>query len=39
MKFSKRTIHLSIIIDEELCTGCASCMESCIYGAIELDNN
>jgi len=30
---------LSIIIDEELCTGCASCMESCIYGAIELDNN
>jgi len=30
---------LSIIIDEELCTGCTSCMESCIYGAIELDNN
>lgn len=30
---------MSIIIDEELCTGCASCMESCIYGAIELDNN
>ncbi len=30
---------MSIIIDEELCSGCASCMESCIYGAIELDNN
>ena len=30
---------MSIIIDEELCTGCASCMESCIYEAIELDNN
>ena len=39
IKFSKRTTYLSIIIDEELCTGCASCMESCIYGAIELDNN
>ena len=30
---------MSIIIDEKLCTGCASCIESCIYGAIELDNN
>ena len=30
---------MSIIIDEELCTGCASCMESCPYGAIELNNN
>jgi len=30
---------LSIKIDEELCTGCASCMESCMYDAIKLDNN
>ncbi len=30
---------MSIIIDEELCTGCANCVESCMYGAIELDNN
>ncbi|MFX1567708.1 MAG: FAD-binding protein [Promethearchaeota archaeon] len=30
---------MSIIIDEELCTGCASCVESCMYDAIELDNN
>ncbi len=30
---------MSIIVDEELCTGCASCMESCPYGAIELNNN
>ena len=30
---------MSIIIDEQLCTGCASCMESCIYDAIELKNN
>ncbi|MFX1304130.1 MAG: FAD-binding protein [Promethearchaeota archaeon] len=30
---------MSIIIDDELCTGCASCMESCPYGAIELKNN
>lgn len=30
---------MSIIIDDELCTGCGSCMESCPYGAIELNNN
>ena len=30
---------MSIIIDEELCTGCASCVNSCMYDAIELDNN
>jgi len=30
---------LSIVIDEELCTGCASCMDSCMYDAIELKNN
>ncbi len=30
---------MSIIIDEELCTGCASCVESCIYDAIEITNN
>ncbi len=30
---------MSIIIDEELCTGCASCIETCMYDAIELDNN
>ncbi len=30
---------MSIRIDEELCTGCGSCMESCIYRAIELKNN
>ncbi|UCD00647.1 MAG: electron transfer flavoprotein subunit alpha [Promethearchaeota archaeon] len=30
---------MSIIIDEELCTGCANCIESCMYDAIELDNN
>ncbi len=39
IKFSKEIIYLSIIIDEELCTGCASCVESCIYDAIELNNN
>jgi len=27
---------LSININDELCTGCASCLESCPYGAIEL---
>ncbi|MFX1499925.1 MAG: FAD-binding protein [Promethearchaeota archaeon] len=30
---------MSIIIDDDLCTGCASCVESCMYGAIELNNN
>ncbi len=30
---------MSIIIDEKLCTGCASCVESCMYDAIELENN
>ncbi|MFX1469610.1 MAG: FAD-binding protein [Promethearchaeota archaeon] len=30
---------MSIIIDESLCTGCGSCMESCMYNAIKLDNN
>ena len=30
---------MSIIIDEELCNGCGSCVESCMYDAIELENN
>ncbi|MFX0000408.1 MAG: FAD-binding protein [Candidatus Hodarchaeota archaeon] len=30
---------MSIIINEDLCTGCASCIASCMYDAIELDNN
>ena len=30
---------MSIIIDEELCTGCASCVESCMYDAIKIDSN
>lgn len=30
---------MSILIDDDLCTGCASCMDSCIYEAIELNNN
>ncbi|UCC18853.1 MAG: electron transfer flavoprotein subunit alpha [Promethearchaeota archaeon] len=30
---------MSIKIDEELCTGCASCVKTCMYDAIELDNN
>ena len=30
---------MSILIDDELCTGCGSCMESCPYGAIELNSN
>jgi len=30
---------LSIIIDEEECTGCGNCVDSCPYGAIELENN
>ena len=27
---------MSINVNDELCTGCASCLESCPYGAIEL---
>ena len=30
---------MSIIIDEELCTGCGSCIDSCPFGAIELEEN
>ena len=30
---------MSIIIDEEQCTGCGNCIDSCPYGAIELENN
>jgi len=30
---------LSIIIDEDQCTGCGNCVDSCPYGAIELENN
>ncbi|MFW9950419.1 MAG: FAD-binding protein [Candidatus Thorarchaeota archaeon] len=30
---------MSIIIDEELCTGCGNCVESCLFGAIELENS
>jgi len=30
---------LSITVDDELCTGCAACLESCLYGAIELVDN
>ena len=30
---------MSIIIDEELCTGCGNCVDSCPFGAIELENN
>jgi len=30
---------LSIIIDDELCTGCGNCLDSCPFGAIELDND
>jgi electron transfer flavoprotein alpha subunit/NAD-dependent dihydropyrimidine dehydrogenase PreA subunit len=30
---------LSIIIDDELCSGCGSCVDSCPYGAIELEND
>jgi electron transfer flavoprotein alpha subunit len=28
---------MSIVVDEELCTGCGNCIDSCLYGAIELD--
>jgi len=30
---------LSIIVDVEQCTGCAACLESCPYEAIEIDDN
>jgi len=30
---------LSIIIDDKLCTGCASCVESCPYSGIEIIDN
>jgi len=30
---------LIIIVDEEQCTGCGICVDSCPYGAIELENN
>ena len=30
---------MSIIIDEDQCTGCGNCVDSCPYGAIELENN
>ena len=30
---------MSIIIDDDLCTGCGSCVDSCPFGAIELTNN
>jgi len=30
---------LSILIDEDKCTGCGNCVDSCPYGAIELENN
>jgi len=30
---------LSIIIDDELCTGCGNCLDSCLFGAIELEND
>jgi electron transfer flavoprotein alpha subunit len=32
-------IKLSIIIDDELCTGCETCLESCPYGGIDIINN
>ena len=30
---------MSITIDDELCTGCGNCVDSCPFGAIELENN
>ncbi|MHA1319148.1 MAG: FAD-binding protein [Promethearchaeota archaeon] len=30
---------MSIIIDKDQCTGCGNCVDSCPYGAIELENN
>ena len=29
---------MSIIIDDEQCTGCGNCVDSCPFGAIELKN-
>ena len=29
---------MSIIIDDELCTGCGNCVDSCPFGALELEN-
>ena len=30
---------MSINVDKELCSGCASCVDSCPYGAIELNSD
>ena len=30
---------MSIIIDEDQCTGCGSCLDSCPFGAIELEDD
>ena len=30
---------MSILIDEDQCTGCGNCVDSCPYGAIELEND
>jgi len=30
---------MSIVIDDEMCTGCESCVNSCPYGGIEIINN
>ena len=30
---------MSIIIDEDLCTGCATCVENCPYGVIKIIDN
>lgn len=30
---------MSIIIDDELCTGCASCLDNCAYGGIDIIDN
>lgn len=39
IKFYRVIIKLSIIIDDELCTGCETCLESCPYGGIDIINN
>jgi electron transfer flavoprotein alpha subunit len=39
IKFYKGESILSIIIDNELCTGCASCLEKCPYGGIDIIDN